>query len=134
VYDRLGFTAVAETTAFAAPSLAATPTAAIRPLRTIDEIVELDKHVFGGDRRRLLCVLIQEAGCRAYVVSEGDRIAGYLFARERLIGPGCAVTRDAAGALVRAAVVAKPGRQLLVRGDSGHVEASSTSGCMKSAG
>jgi Acetyltransferase (GNAT) family len=50
------------------------------------------------------CVLSREENARCYVATNGNEPAGYLFARKRLLGPGCASTDDVAHELVSAAL------------------------------
>jgi len=107
VYERLGFRAVGETLALLAPcSLppAAEPGPAVERIDDIGELLALDRSVFGGDRAALLTEIKDVESPRVYVARDERGAAGYLFARDRLLGPGCARTPAIAEQLVRAAL------------------------------
>jgi len=105
VYERLGFEPIGETLALIAPS---SPSAAgDSPVERIDDVVELlalDRSVFGGDRAALLDAIREVESPRVYGMREEGELTGYLFARERLFGPGCARSPEVAEHLVRAAL------------------------------
>ena len=60
--------------------------------------------MFGGDRAALLRAIREIESPEIHVIREADGPAGYLFARDRLLGPGCARTPEIAEGLVRAAL------------------------------
>jgi hypothetical protein len=70
----------------------------------VEPLLALDRRIFGGDRAGLLRALWRQDDARCYLAPNGDEPAGYLFSRQRLLGPGCARTDDAARDLVRAAL------------------------------
>ena len=105
VYERLGFEAIGETLALIAPaSLSAAGDSPFERIDDVGELLALDRWVFGGDRAALLEAIREVESPRMYGIREGDELAGYLFARERLLGPGCARSPEIAGQLVRAAL------------------------------
>jgi hypothetical protein len=107
VYEHLGFQAVGDTLAMIAPgSLPAREREGPGAERVddLDEIMPLDRCVFGGDRTALLRTIWEIESPAIHVIREADGPAGYLFARDRLLGPGCARTSAIAGCLVRAAL------------------------------
>lgn len=107
LYERLGFRMVGETLELSPPSDVAPrkPASAVRRCANrVEELVALDEQIFGGDRGRLLHALSHDKDCRCYVATYDDRLAGYLFGRTRLLGPGCARTADVACDLVHAAL------------------------------
>jgi Acetyltransferase (GNAT) family/Acetyltransferase (GNAT) domain len=119
VYERLGFRVVGETAELSLPSAlaGAEPSSAARGRPdAVERLLALDRRVFGGDRARLLRALAGQADARCYVATSGEEPAGYLFARTRLLGPGCALSNDAARDLVRAALAdrAATGQRLLL--------------------
>ena len=113
VYGSLGFQAVGETLAMIAPgSLSASEGRGPRAERALDldGIMSLDRSVFGGDRAALLRAIWEIESPEVHVVREADEPAGYLFARDHLLGPGCARTPEIAMSLVRAALDGSAGR------------------------
>jgi Acetyltransferase (GNAT) domain len=64
-----------------------------------DELLRVDRLIFGGDRASLLRRLVRSEQTACYVVDEGGR-AGFLISGARLVGPGCATDADVARALV----------------------------------
>jgi len=112
VYERLGFQPVGETAALIAP--ASLPRAAaegptVERVDGVDEVLALDRATFGGDRATLLAAIGEFESPRIHVARAGAEPAGYLFARERLLGPGCAKDPSVAEHLVRAALADPPG-------------------------
>jgi GNAT superfamily N-acetyltransferase len=107
VYERLGFRPVGETLALIAP---ASPPAGVDDgpkadsLAGVDELLPLDREVFGGDRARLLRAIWELESPRGYMIRDENGPAGYLFARDRLLGPGCARSPEVAERLLRAAL------------------------------
>ena len=60
---------------------------------------------------------------RLYLRADGDRLAGYLFARGNVFGPGAARDAAAAACLVKAALTQAPGPvSLIVPAGSAHLE------------
>ena len=107
VYEHLGFQAVGDTLAMIAPpSLPALEREEPRAERIndVDELLSLDRSVFGGDRAALLRAIWEIESPEIHVIRGADGPAGYLFVRDRLLGPGCARTPAIAGDLVRAAL------------------------------
>jgi GNAT superfamily N-acetyltransferase len=122
VYERLGFAVTGWTVDLAIhPQLLplSGPRAARASAADLQAILALDPSIFGGDRSTLLRHFDRDLAPACFVTHAGDgSLAGYVFARERLIGPGYA--RDAAqvGPLVRAALDIPGGRHLLVPAES----------------
>jgi GNAT superfamily N-acetyltransferase len=105
VYERLGFQRVGETLALVAPtSLPPDDRSPVELIADVAPLLGLDRSVFGGDRAGLLEAIHQVESPRIYAMRDGDELAGYLFARERLLGPGCARSPEVATHLVRAAL------------------------------
>jgi GNAT superfamily N-acetyltransferase len=125
VYERLGFEAVGWTIELASGpdrALADGPCAELARPGDIGEILALDPAIFGGDRSALLRAFTDGHADACFVTrSEEGRVAGYLFARERLIGPGLAPDADAAAALVRAPLALPGERRLLVPAESAYL-------------
>ncbi len=69
-----------------------------------------DRFVWGGDRSALLRAIRDIESPEIHVIRERGETAGYLFARDGLLGPGCARTPEIAGHLVRAAMGGRAGR------------------------
>lgn len=108
VYERLGFHVVGETTELSLPRA----TADLKPSPTVDRVtggvgklLALDRRIFGGDRARLLHAIARQEDASCYVAAEGGDVAGYLFARKRLLGPGVARGERTARDLVRVALL-----------------------------
>jgi GNAT superfamily N-acetyltransferase len=113
VYKHIGFQAVGDTLAMIAPgSLPAREDEGPRAERVddIDELMTLDRSVFGGDRAALLRAIWEIESPEIHMIREADGPAGYLFARDRLLGPGCARTSAIAERLVRAALSGRGNR------------------------
>jgi GNAT superfamily N-acetyltransferase len=108
VYERLGFQAVGGTAELSLPPEipdASGSTSVRRASREgIDALLGLDRRIFGADRGRLLRDLSRQDDARCYVAEISGEVRGYLFARKRLLGPGCAVDEASARELVRAAL------------------------------
>jgi hypothetical protein len=112
VYERLGFQAVGWTA-----ELTGTPVDGPQAPREddvdVDELLALDTAVFGADRSALLRGFARGHRDGAAVLRDAaGRATGYLFAGERLIGPGLAPDADGAARLVRA-LLALPGERRL---------------------
>ncbi|HET7855339.1 MAG TPA: GNAT family N-acetyltransferase, partial [Gaiellaceae bacterium] len=105
VYERLGFRVVGKTAELSIPVFAGRKPSSVACLRRedVEQLLVLDRRIFGGDRARLFRALRQK-DARCYVAKNGDEPVGYLFARKRLLGPGCARNDGIAGNLVRAAL------------------------------
>ncbi len=72
--------------------------------RDLDELAQFDTPRFGADRRRLLAQLLDDAPEQAWLARDGQgRMAGYLFAREPVVGPWVAENRATAAALLHRA-------------------------------
>jgi GNAT superfamily N-acetyltransferase len=111
VYERIGFQPVGDTLLLVAPrSLPERRTGGphVDRIEDVDELLPLDRSVFGGDRGALLRAVVELEVPAIHVARDGDAPAGYLFARQGLLGPGCARTPETAEALIRAALGAAP--------------------------
>jgi len=90
IYGRLGFATVGSTIELArGPSLTTDDTTAVTALSAAekDELITFDRTIFGADRGALLARLLDSCAS-GYVRRYEGRVTGYLFARERLLGPG----------------------------------------------
>jgi GNAT superfamily N-acetyltransferase len=105
VYERLGFQPVGETVVLIAP-LSPPPAdeGMAERIDDIDQLLLLDRSVFGGDRAALLRSMSELESPDIYVVREADGIAGYLLSREGALGPGCARSPAVAERLLLAAL------------------------------
>jgi Acetyltransferase (GNAT) family/Acetyltransferase (GNAT) domain len=111
VYERLGFQAVGETTELSLPQeIAASKRSSTvhRGIQDMEQLLTLDRRIFGGERARLLRALARRDDARCYVATEGDEAAGYLFAQSRLLGPGGARDEETVRDLVHAALSDRP--------------------------
>jgi hypothetical protein len=122
VYARLGFAD--------GPSLlrveagtdrrASARTSATHPVRDpdLEAVLRRDREVFGADRSRILRFALQSAPEYAWVVMEGDTLAGYCFGRHghdaEQIGPLVARTSENARDLAAAALAARPDRRFFL--------------------
>ena len=130
VYERLGFRVVGETAELSLPLRIPDPPPGVVLVGSgdIEQLLELDRRAFGGDRARLLRALSRQEHSRCHVARRGGEPAGYLFARKRLLGPGCARTDEVARHLVRAASADRgatgdaAGRRLLVPIESRYLD------------
>lgn len=107
VYERIGFQPVGDTLLLIAPdSLPARDRDGLRVDRAedVDELLPLDRSVFGGDRAALLRAIVELESPMIHVIRDDDAPAGYLFARDGLLGPGCARSPAMVEDLVRAAL------------------------------
>jgi GNAT superfamily N-acetyltransferase len=110
VYERLGFETVGWTVELSGPPVEG-PQAAREDDVDVDELLALDTAVFGADRGALLRGFARGQRDGAAVLRDASgRATGYLFAGERLIGPGLASDAEGAAQLVRA-LVALPGER-----------------------
>jgi GNAT superfamily N-acetyltransferase len=108
VYEQLGFRVVGETTELSLPPVVAdekAPSTVRCDTRTVEQLLALDRRIFGGDRAGLLRSLSRQADARCYFALNGDEEVGYLFVRNRLVGPGVAWDADIARDLLRAAII-----------------------------
>jgi GNAT superfamily N-acetyltransferase len=124
VYQRLGFHTLGHTRELLAPAPipgGGQEDAVALTADDLDEIIGLDAPAFGGDRGALLRALAHD-DVPCYGAYDGATLAGYLFAGERLLGPGCASGPAVAGALVRAATRDGRGRRILVPVESTHLD------------
>jgi GNAT superfamily N-acetyltransferase len=115
VYERLGFRAVGPTVALLAPGSLPAPDGAgprVEMADRVDDILALDRSVSGGDRTTLLRAIWEIESPALFVVREAAEPAGYLFVRDRLLGPGCARTPAIAEGLIRAALDGRSGEEL----------------------
>jgi GNAT superfamily N-acetyltransferase len=122
VYERLGFETVGRTVELAGAPIEG-PRAPREDDMDVGELIELDTAVFGADRSALLRGFSRGHRDGAAVLRNGaGRATGYLFAGERLIGPGFAPDAEGAARLVRA-LLALPGeRRLQVPAESAYLE------------
>ncbi len=126
IYERLGFRPAGSTVQLAPTRMQATRSPGVPVLQVTsadtDQVLELDAAVFGGDRSRLLEILIRgENGMVAR--QHTGRLSGFLFTRERIIGPGAATSAEVAQALVQGAGLdASPEANLLVPSESAHLD------------
>ncbi|MBO0808237.1 MAG: GNAT family N-acetyltransferase, partial [Actinobacteria bacterium] len=113
VYERLGFQVVGATVELELPGPLQhrapqdvpsrdAAEAGIRPAAEADGLLGLDRRAFGAPREGLLRRILAEPGSSCQVLYRDGRAAGYLIAREGMLGPGCAPDAAAAGGLVRA--------------------------------
>jgi GNAT superfamily N-acetyltransferase len=112
VYERLGFQTVGFTAELSGAPVDG-PQAPREDDVDVDELLALDAAAFGADRSALLRRFAHGHRDGAAVLRDGaGRATGYLFAGERLIGPGLAPDADGAAQLVRA-LLALPGERRL---------------------
>ena len=112
VYERIGFRPAGDTLLLLAPESLpgrASDGPRVDQLEDVDELLPLDRSVFGGDRAALLRSIVELESPAIHVVRDGGAPAGYLFARDGLLGPGCARTPAIAEDLARAALSADAG-------------------------
>lgn len=132
VYERLGFQPAGEAVELVADagrrpaSNPAQPAGPAAPSAArgggLAALLAFDQGVFGGDRAALLRAVAAD-GSRLYLRADGDRLAGYLFARGNVFGPGAARDAAAAAGLVSAALTQAPGPvSLIVPACSAHLE------------
>jgi GNAT superfamily N-acetyltransferase len=124
VYERLGFQPAGEAielVAAAGPG-AVSAAASITGTGDLTGVLDFDRPLFGGDRAALLRAVGADDS-RVYRRYDGDRLAGYLFARGSVLGPGAALDPEAATGLIKAALADVPGRvSLIVPAGSAHHE------------
>jgi GNAT superfamily N-acetyltransferase len=118
VYARLGFAEDRTFLRMGAERTAVTATdASVRRLepRDVDEVLAMDRDVFGADRSEVLRWALAQAP--AWCVRENDALAGYCFGRQgehsRHVGPVVARTSHAAGPLLTAAAGGAHGRVIV---------------------
>ena len=129
VYERLGFQPAGEAVELVSdagrrPASNPAGPAAPSPARggSLADLLAFDRGVFGGDRAALLRAVAADDS-RLYRQADGDRLAGYLFARGNVFGPGAARDAAAAAGLVSAALTQAPSPvSLIVPAGSAHLE------------
>jgi GNAT superfamily N-acetyltransferase len=104
VYERLGFQPVGEAVVLVAPASVSPPDEVMERIDGVDELLSLDRSVFGGDRAALLRSIWELESPRVYAVHARHGVDGYVLAREGMLGPGCARSPAVAEQLLRAAV------------------------------
>jgi ribosomal protein S18 acetylase RimI-like enzyme len=109
LYDKLGFVAYDETFLFQRNNPSAPPEQSphIQTLskRELDELVRVDREVFGANRRKVFQVLLEAFPERAFTQrDEAGRLLGYIFAQNNRIGPWVMLQSSCAEALFRAAL------------------------------
>jgi predicted N-acetyltransferase YhbS len=126
IYERLGFQPAGSTVQLAPTRIQEPRKSEVAiSLSASDkhQLLELDAGVFGGDRSGLLEMLMGGDN-RSLVVNRSDagRLSGFLFARERLIGPGAATSPEVARALIDDAMAdVLPERSLLLPSESAYL-------------
>lgn len=91
-----------------------------RPLTDDDWplILQMDRHVFGASRKRLLERLTQDAAEYAWVLETNGRLRAYLFGRHGHVrdhlGPLIADTGESARVLLHSCLAAHPGRSFFI--------------------
>jgi GNAT superfamily N-acetyltransferase len=117
IYERLGFKPVGSTVQLRSTRVQQrqNPEATISPLSAAipDQLLELDAGIFGGDRSRLLELLIRGEN-RLVTHQTAGRLSGFVVLQERLIGPGAAASREAAQALIQTAILSSSPQQKLI--------------------
>lgn len=127
IYERLGFRPVGSTVQLVPSRMQEprNPEVSIGPLALAekDQLLELDAGIFGGDRSGLLELLLRgDDKSRLVTRHNAGRLGGFLFVRDRQIGPGAAASPDVARALVQDALVdASPERTLLLPSESAYL-------------
>ncbi len=138
VYERLGFQPVGETVVLVAPTSALpVDDGTAERIDDVDELLSLDRSAFGGDRSALLRTIRELESPRLYAIRDGDGVAGYLFARDGLLGPACARSPVVAENLLRAALADSSSRtggdvRLLLPMESAYTDVLNSLGFRKS--
>ena len=128
IYERLGFRPVGSTVQLAPRRMQEprNPEVTIGHLASPDkdQLLELDAGIFGGDRSGLLKLLMRGDGkSRLVTRHNAGRLSGYLFVRDRLIGPGAATSPDVARTLVHDALAdTSPEQTLLLPSESAYLD------------
>lgn len=128
IYERLGFRPMGSTVRLAPTRMpqAHNPEVAVSHLASADkdQLLELDAGIFGGDRSRLLEMLMHGDNRSQFVARDnGGRVTGFLFVQNRVIGPGAAASPEVAQALIHGAMVeAPPEHNLLLPSGSAYIE------------
>jgi ribosomal protein S18 acetylase RimI-like enzyme len=109
LYDKLGFVAYDETFLFQRNSPIAIPEQSphIQTIsrRELDELVRIDRDVFGANRRKVFQVLLEAFPERAFMQrDEAGRLMGYIFAQNNRIGPWAMLHSGCAEDLFRVAL------------------------------
>jgi len=127
IYERLGFRPAGSTVQLAPTRMQEprNPEVAI-PLDSADkdQLLELDAGIFGGDRSGLLELLMRgDDKSRLVTRHNAGRLSGFLFIRDRLIGPGAATSRDVGRALIQDALAdTSPEQTLLLPSESAYLD------------
>jgi len=126
VYERMGFadrgsTSVMGYVAESAP--ASEEPCDLLTAEDLDEVVRFDAPRFGANRRELLAKLIDQQPGRALVLRRRGKVAGYVVAHERSLGPIVTDTSESLTSLMSAALaldwVSPP--RISVPPESGHI-------------
>ena len=115
VYERLGFQPAGEAIELVAagPDKTSAVSPGGSPGGAVTDVLDFDRPVFGADRSALLRALAAD-GSRIYRHYAADRLAGYLFARDGVLGPGAARDPETAAGLAKAALADAPGPVSLI--------------------
>lgn len=109
LYERFGFRSFNHTYVMrrsgVLPVCQLAPHVKIVTTQNLDDLAEWDGDIFGGDRSRVLYALLDTLPGRAFLSrDEHGKVAGYLFAQERCIGPWAAAKPQDAEVLLQAAL------------------------------
>jgi len=100
IYEKLGFASEYEIERWTLDRPARGTTAQTLRSPTLDDLLELDREVFGADRSALLRTLVSAAPDFTLAVREGEALAGYAFGRRGSVadhlGPWTAKQESAA--------------------------------------
>jgi Acetyltransferase (GNAT) domain len=127
VYERMGFADRGSTRVmgFVGGESAPTSEEECDPLTAddLDEVVRFDAPRFGASRRDLLAKVIEQHPGRALVLRRRGKVAGYVVAHERTLGPVVTDTSESLTSLITAALaldwVSPP--RINVPPESGHI-------------
>ena len=94
----------------------------VQETEDFEAVLKLDRSVFGADRSTVLLALARDPRTRCFAAHDGSTPAGYLFAAENRIGPGCASDAAVACKLVSAASrTSNAERQMLLPMESSYL-------------
>jgi predicted N-acetyltransferase YhbS len=127
VYERMGFADRGSTRVMGFVGSESAPTSEEQcdPLTAddLDEVVRFDAPRFGANRRELLAKVIEQHSGRALVLRRRGKVAGYVVAHERTLGPVVTDTSESLISLITAALalewVSPP--RINVPPESGHI-------------